>query len=290
MSALELPHPGLLIHDTVRLFRRGFGCRIQDLGLSEAQWRTLGTLVRSEGLSQSALAERLGIGKARLGNLVDHLERAGLVCRRPDGDDRRIKRLYLTPGAIPTTKTMRQRFQEFEREFMDGISPQREKVMSDELRRIYRNLVGVEAGEMSMMQLLTYVAHQFGRHFDEELERMGFTRSQWMVLVVLKSRQGVLQTELAEAVHMQKAPLGALVDELEQGGWVERRQHPDDRRARRLFLTRRCSRHWDRLEKAYEVMHRKALAGVTEAGRRELREGLYALRDNLQSIATGIPT
>ena len=56
---MQQHHPGFLIHDTVRLFRLCFGARIQDLALSEAQWRALGTVGKFEGISQTELADYL---------------------------------------------------------------------------------------------------------------------------------------------------------------------------------------------------------------------------------------
>ena len=50
----------------------------------------------TEGQSQQALAERLGVPASRMVALVDHLEEAGLVERRPDPEDRRVRGLHLT--------------------------------------------------------------------------------------------------------------------------------------------------------------------------------------------------
>ena len=47
----------------------------------------------SEGQSQQALAERLGIPPSRMVALVDQLEEMGLLERRPDPEDRRVRGL-----------------------------------------------------------------------------------------------------------------------------------------------------------------------------------------------------
>lgn len=41
----------------------------------------------------------------------------------------------------------------------------------------------------------------------------------------------------AELVGIGRAPLGKTIDRLEQKGWVERRDDPQDRRVNRLYIT-----------------------------------------------------
>jgi DNA-binding MarR family transcriptional regulator len=50
-----------------------------------------------EGTRQSALAERVGISKQAVGQLVDDLQEAGVLARIPDASDRRAKRVVFTP-------------------------------------------------------------------------------------------------------------------------------------------------------------------------------------------------
>ena len=56
-----------------------------------------------EGTRATVLAERAGIGKAAMGELVDELERLGYVERRPDPEDRRAKLVVPTPAALAVT-------------------------------------------------------------------------------------------------------------------------------------------------------------------------------------------
>ena len=56
-----------------------------------------------DGTRASVLAERAGIGRAAMGELIDELERLGYVERRPDPDDRRAKRVVPTAAALDVT-------------------------------------------------------------------------------------------------------------------------------------------------------------------------------------------
>lgn len=277
-------HPGLLIHDIVRLFRRSFGERLRDLALSEAQWRALGTVHKSPGISQTELAEQLDIGKAPMGVLIDKLEAAGLLQRQPDPVDRRIKRLSVTASAIPITATMRERYEVLEQELLRGLSKREHANLDKRLRQVYGNLAGIDAKTLVLMQVLIGTQRLFARHFDIQLKELGFTRSQWLVLATIKQNQGMQQSSLAGVLYMKKAPLGVIIDELENGGWVERRTHPSDRRARQLFLTSHCKQQWPTLTASYRQMHEKSLLDVAPEHRQQLGTSLQTIRDNLQAI------
>ncbi len=92
---------GFLLHDTARLLRRDFERRSKSTGLTRAQWSVLAYVARNQGSNQAALADMLEIEPITLVRLLDKLEAAGLVERRPDPADRRVRRLYLTEATGP---------------------------------------------------------------------------------------------------------------------------------------------------------------------------------------------
>jgi len=75
--------------------------RARQLGMTRAQWAVLARLEFNEGLKQSELAEMLDLQPITLTRLVDRLCASGLIERRPDMGDRRVKRLHLTAQARP---------------------------------------------------------------------------------------------------------------------------------------------------------------------------------------------
>jgi DNA-binding MarR family transcriptional regulator len=67
------------------------------IDISPAQFSVLAVVDANSGLSQSGLAEALGIETARLVRLLDELDRRGLTRRMPSTVDRRSHALQLTP-------------------------------------------------------------------------------------------------------------------------------------------------------------------------------------------------
>lgn len=73
-----------------------FAGRIGELDLHPAQFRVMNAIDAAEGQSQQAIAEAIGAPASRMVAIVDELEQRGLVERRPDPEDRRVRRLHLT--------------------------------------------------------------------------------------------------------------------------------------------------------------------------------------------------
>lgn len=89
------------IGETAHALRKAFDRRAVGLGVTRAQWKVLFRLDRRPGLRQIELADMLDIEPITLSRIVDRLEEAGLVERRPDPADRRAWRLHVTAQAQP---------------------------------------------------------------------------------------------------------------------------------------------------------------------------------------------
>lgn len=75
---------------------RRFAERLDPLGLEPRHAALLREIARAEGRSQQELAEGIGLPASRIVALVDDLEAAGLVERRPNPRDRRAHAVTLT--------------------------------------------------------------------------------------------------------------------------------------------------------------------------------------------------
>ena len=78
-----------------------FEQRVQELGLTLGQSTTLAALARNEGLTQAKLAEEANVEPMTMVRMLDHMEAGGLLTRRRDARDRRVRRLFLTTKAKP---------------------------------------------------------------------------------------------------------------------------------------------------------------------------------------------
>ena len=84
-----------------------------------------------------------------------------------------------------------------------------------------------------------------------------------------------------------KPPLGKLIDRLEKDQWVERRDDPVDRRAKRVFLTPKSSPVFDPLEQVVSDIGYLATDGFSDTERRRFVVMLTTAHKNLSSNLEG---
>lgn len=111
------------INDVARLLRTYADQSAGRYGMTRAKWAVLARLDRFEGLKQAELAEMLDLQPISLTRLLDGLAENGLIERRPDPDDRRAKRLYLTPGARPLLERLTELGEDLMETALVGLSP-----------------------------------------------------------------------------------------------------------------------------------------------------------------------
>lgn len=107
LPCLAAPHDDALhawrqlAHTYLKLQRR-----VEDMlaphGLTLSQFEALAKVGMHPGVIQQDLVQHLLVTKGNVGALLDRLEESRLIERRPDPQDRRANRLYLTAAGADT--------------------------------------------------------------------------------------------------------------------------------------------------------------------------------------------
>ncbi len=138
--------------------------------------------------------------------------------------------------------------------------------------------------------LLAAVFERLNRQIVDGVVAAGFTDirpAHGSVMSNLVHEDGLRASELAALASMTPQSMGELIDDLEGKGYIERRADPGDRRAKRVYLTRRgraAVTASAAAVRAQEAML-EAKLGATEL--RELREILLDLLDSEVSQPEG---
>jgi MarR family transcriptional regulator, transcriptional regulator for hemolysin len=89
------------LHSTSRSWRQAVDRKLKYLGVSQASWMTIAIAAKARSpLSQSELADKLGVEGATMVAMIDRLVKAGLVNREASTTDRRVKRVVLTSAGM----------------------------------------------------------------------------------------------------------------------------------------------------------------------------------------------
>ena len=131
--------------------------------------------------------------------------------------------------------------------------------------------------QLSLGDSISFLLSQAGAHssrlWTERLRSIGLDSREVMLFWNVAMAEGRSQRQLAEALAIPSSRVVALVDSLEEQGWLERRTNPRDRRARALYLTGRGRKMLQRilavaadqethLSKGLSSQERRALVGL----------------------------
>ena len=141
-----------------------------------------------------------------------------------------------------------------------------------------------------LLFLISDVGRLLRTYADQKARAFGMTRAQWAVLLRLERREGLKQSDLAEALDLQPITLTRLVDRLCDNGLIERRADPSDRRIKRLYLTAAARPLIDRIADRIEELSETVLAGIEPAEIDRMLSKLGLARENLrQAIDRSAP-
>lgn len=122
------------------------------------------------------------------------------------------------------------------------------------------------------------------KRFEQNVRGTGLTRAQWQVLKEIYLKEGINQGALAELLEVEPITVGRLVDRLEQGGLIERRPHPTDRRAWALYLLPAAHPLLETLKVIGAETRAELLQGMNDAEIDETMRLLNRMKDNLIAI------
>lgn len=131
---------GTVLAQVSRLLRRSFDERARGIGVTRPQWQVLSLLTFHAGINQGGLAEILEVEPITLGRMIDRLQDAQLVERRPDPADRRAWRLFLTERGQTLLDQLRPFALETYDIALEGIGEEERVALMTALRRMRTNL------------------------------------------------------------------------------------------------------------------------------------------------------
>ncbi|KAB0494304.1 MarR family winged helix-turn-helix transcriptional regulator [Pseudomonas vancouverensis] len=119
------------------------------------------------------------------------------------------------------------------------------------------------------------------KRFEQRARHVGLTRSQWQVLAMLSTNEGIHQKGLADLLELESITLVRLLDKMAERGLVERRRHPTDRRLSLLFLTEQAHPLLQLMREMGKATREEATLGFTEEEQQLLLQMMKRMRANL---------
>ena len=128
------------IFQLCRIIRSCSCPRWNDIGLYLGQPFVIEALSRSEGMSQSELAAVMHVQPATISHMVQHMQQAGLIERRPDDRDRRLSRVFLTDAGRALSRPVEDVCVAIGQQALDGFTAEECDTLRNLLLRVQDNM------------------------------------------------------------------------------------------------------------------------------------------------------
>lgn len=114
--------------------------RFLGIGIHPGQLAFVKAIREHEGISQRELAEGLHVKAPTVAVAVKRLEKAEIICRRPDPKDQRISRLYLSEKGKSIAEEVTHMIEENEEVLTQGFSKEELEQLRGFFRRMSENM------------------------------------------------------------------------------------------------------------------------------------------------------
>lgn len=128
--------------------------------------------------------------------------------------------------------------------------------------------------------LLKDLSRRYVQRFEEHASEISLTLMQCKVLAYLERNEGTSQARLAELADMDPMMVVRILDRMEASQLVERRADPTDRRARKLYLTKKAKPLLQQISRIGDTTREEIFAGVSKADRETFLRVLEKLHEN----------
>ncbi len=133
---------GYMLAQACKLHRQRAEALLNEIELHVGQEMLLSGLWEKDGLTQTELADYVMIQPATVTNMLQRLERAGIVERRPDAEDQRISRVYATKKGRGLEEAVEEQWGKLEQESFAEFSVEERVLLRRLLLQVYRSLAG----------------------------------------------------------------------------------------------------------------------------------------------------
>jgi len=132
---------------------------------------------------------------------------------------------------------------------------------------------------LDVMGLLFFAYRDFVRDADALLSKKGFGRAHHRVLYFVNLRPGMTVADLLDILKITKQSLARVLRQLVDGGYIEQRTGPSDRRQRLLYPTVTGSEFFETLSSSQAQRIARALAPMPKSTRDAVTTFLASMID-----------
>ncbi len=147
------------------------------------------------------------------------------------------------------------------------------------LKKVEKRPEETQEGELGLSEcllgrtgfLLNKSAYRFKEAYEERLGPLGLAAKHYGTLSVLEERGSITQQEIGKCIYVDRTTMVGILDDLEKSGFVERKEHPTDRRSHAVYLTAKGKEVLSKAHHLAAAVEKQFLECLSAKEQKELR-------------------
>lgn len=143
-----------------------------------------------------------------------------------------------------------------------------------------------EQPEMNVWRSFVRAKAEISRAIHRELRERGLSGAQLGILRVLAEAKndGVKLNEISQRLYVTSGNITGLIDRLEEGGYIARTTHPEDRRITLAVLTPAGAHLFEQVYPAHVARIKRLMSALTAREQASLAKLLCRIADQAQKM------
>ncbi len=137
--------------------------------------------------------------------------------------------------------------------------------------------------EESLSFLLVQLVRTHHNRIADSLRELGLYVGQEMIMSQLWEKEGVAQSELADACGLEKPTISKVMQRMSEAGLISVEKDQKDRRVRRVYLTERGRSLKKEVRKRWYLVEEQLFEGFSERDKDAIGQFLERMRTNMSA-------
>lgn len=120
--------------------RRQYSEMLRKLDLHVGQDNLLCKLWKDNGMKQMQLTESMGCEASTVTNMINTMEKKGILYRKKDPADGRVSRVYLTEKGMALRGPIEEMYRKQQDKLLKGLTTENRSLLNDLLQQMEKNL------------------------------------------------------------------------------------------------------------------------------------------------------
>jgi len=114
-----------------------------------------------------------------------------------------------------------------------------------------------------------------------EFKQYDLTKGQYIYLARIYENPGIIQEKVAEMIKVDRTTAARAIKKLENNGFIVRKQAPDNKKEKKLYVTKKGEETYPILSREENYSNEVALSGLSDSQKEQVFELLEVVEKNI---------